>query len=430
MLLLLAIAVCIAAIPLLYQKWRAWRLESWVRQQLDVASFRYAGSTSMEDRLRLRAAENRRLKAAFGIENSLTTESRSTHQAFRSRASRLVDRKDRSWLALYSTAEAFIQRELATAAEKGQSSLPLAESVRCMVLAVVLLDSFNIDPAAVPRATLVTITEEINNQWLESKCHPDEVVPSERLNSAIASLSIRSPFKDEFTEKDQDALLTPAEVLSILMPQYETLWRVVLLTFVSAYHRQPAAYHDAVQRTADVPACLGDPAREGEALKLAKEGLRLFPSNKHLYRAASLPSATPSPPGLTTTNTPRTLAADISALHRHPQIWSPSPLFLPNPFTHGDDDALAFRPSRFDAGALTPLQRRCYVPFSTGPHRCPAGGGTRFGERMVVLLVVALGRGRVVAAPVTLMIRPRAGGELPTGRDAMEGWRFEFGPCG
>jgi hypothetical protein len=31
---------------------------------------------------------------------------------------------------------------------------------------------------------------------------------------------------------------------------------------------------------------------------------------------------------------------------------------------------------------------------------------------MVVLLVVALGRGRVVAAPVTLMIRPRAGGGL------------------
>jgi hypothetical protein len=126
-----------------------------------------------------------------------------------------------------------------------------------------LADSFCFSAPTVPLPEKKQLT-------FVGQCHPDEVVPSERLNSAIASLSIRSPFKDEFTEKDQDALLTPAEVLSILMPQYETLWRVVLLTFVSAYHRQPAAYHDAVQRTADVPACLGDPAREGEALKLAK----------------------------------------------------------------------------------------------------------------------------------------------------------------
>ncbi len=245
-----------------FRKWRAWQVQQWVHEQIRVASFSYAGKLKTEERLSLRASQNRRLVHGFGIDNSLTTESKSDHQAFLQATNQLLGRMNRSWEELFTFAENFRERELEIALQNNQPSLQLAESVRCMVLAVVLFDSFGIDPAATPRSALVTITEEINTQWMLSKCQPESVTQSDLLNSTIDSLSI--------TSRDGDPL-TPTQVLGLLMPQYETLWRVVLLTFVTAYHHQPAAYPDTIHRTASVPSCLGNSSwEEKEALKLAK----------------------------------------------------------------------------------------------------------------------------------------------------------------
>ncbi len=237
------------------------KTEGWVEQQIDIASFHSAVDANLQTRLHLRAIENRRLKAAFGIENSLTTDDPKTHKAYLKMVSGLLN-KTRCWEKLYSTAESFVQGELDLATRERQS-LRLAESVRCMVLAVVLFDSFDLDPDTVERSDLVTITNEINSQWLKSKCNPDTVTPSDLLNSTIASLHLQPP-------PGYTSTMTPTNVLGLLMPQYETLWRVVLLTFVTAYHHQPAAYPDTVQRTVSVPSCLGDTSRETEALELAQ----------------------------------------------------------------------------------------------------------------------------------------------------------------
>ncbi|KAK4118691.1 hypothetical protein N657DRAFT_637816 [Parathielavia appendiculata] len=372
-----AAALCLVLlIVLLFRKWRARQIQGWVQEQRRVASFQYAESLGIDERLHLRAVENRRLKAAFGIDNSLTTPLRSTHRQFLHASNAVLNGKYRSWEKLYRIAETFLDMEVST-----QDSLPLAETVRCMVLAVVLFDSFDVDPISVPRSTLVTITNEINKQWMLSKCHPDDLAPSALLNSTIASLNIRRQlilsYSPHFTSR-------PESVLSLLMPQYETLWRVVLLTFATAFHHQPDAYPDVFQRTADVPSCLGDPSREKEALKLAKEGLRLYPSNKRLYRASLTSSSNNNNNNNNNNNSssssnfpPVPVAADISALHRHPSIWGA--------------DALAFRPGRFDDGQMTDLQREAYIPFSVKPHKCPAASNA-FGERMVVVLVSALGR--------------------------------------
>ncbi len=261
MLVLAVGPVCIVLV-LAFRKWRAWKIQQWVRDQIRVASFSYAGKPKTEERLSLRASQNRRLVHGFGIDNSLTTESKSDHQAFLQATNALLGRTNRSWEELFTFAGTFIEKELETALHNHQPGLQLAESVRCMVLAVVLFDSFSIHPAATPRSALVTITEEINNQWLLSKCHPDSVTQSDLLNSTIDSLNI--------TSHDGNPM-APTKILGLLMPQYETLWRVVLLTFVTAFHHQPDAYPDAIHRTASVPRCLDhSSSEEKEALKLAK----------------------------------------------------------------------------------------------------------------------------------------------------------------
>ncbi|KAH6620894.1 hypothetical protein B0J18DRAFT_430952 [Chaetomium sp. MPI-SDFR-AT-0129] len=412
-LVLLFLAISFLYFRSLYRKY-AFAIEMWMHGQRKIACFTYVKTSTHEERLGLRATQNRRLKLAFGIDNSLTTDSLPVHLAFLKRARELL-RRDRDWTELFRVAEGFVASErdnaIMSATNDGggrMSRLKLAQLVRCMVLSVVLFDSFGVDPAKTPRNVLVTITEEINRQWLSSKQRPDEVTQSAELNKAIADLRIKSPFSDS-----KGALLSPEEVLGLLMPQYETLWRVVLLTFVSAYYHQLQTVNDTLQRTANVPGCLGNPSEEKEALKLAKEGLRLFPSNKHLYRTL---------PTNHTQTTPTTLSADITTLHRHPIIWGiDSALFRPSrfddlphpPHTQPPNNHTYRRRASASSSALTPLQQAAYIPFSIDPHKCPAASNA-FGERMVVTLVVALGRalgdfrgqGWIAVRPPAAAVRP------------------------
>ena len=66
------------------------------------------------------------------------------------------------------------------------------------------------------------------------------------------------------------------------------------------------------------------------------------------------------------------------------------------------------------------------MPFSIGPHACPARGNNGLGNRMVTCLVVALGRvlGGERAMVVGLWGSVGKKGELPTGRDELEEWRW------
>ncbi|KAK4454913.1 hypothetical protein QBC34DRAFT_289335 [Podospora aff. communis PSN243] len=359
-----------------------------VRQTID---FTYANSPSLEQRLALRAQPNQRLVSAFGVTNSLTTSSPEVHRKFLTLASTIINARrpnaqglDTRWLDLYSTATTLLRQDLTTA-----TTLPLASTIQRLCLTVVLQDNFSLPLPSLPASTILTIAHEINTQWVLSKCNPSTPLSS-TLDSALRSLPLP---------------MSPSEALSLIMPQYETLWRVVLLTFITAYHTQFSS--SIASMTASVPGCLGTKSEEeNKALRIAEEGLRLYPSNKTIYRAA--------------VDFGGVVAADVQGLHRREEIWGM--------------DALRFRPERF--GALTEVQRRAYVPYSIGRHRCPAYGG--FGNRMIAMLVVALGREmgrdrgkvRFERGDGGLEGEEKGVGVLPTGREDMEGWVFERVPEG
>lgn len=242
-------------------------VEEWLRIQRSRVDFSFLGTPRLplQARLTLRAQANRRLVSAFGIANSLTTSSPEVHTLFLKEASRVLGVGGGSrWPNLYSVAEFLLERDVDTM--KGQNSpLSLADCAQRLCLTVVLVDNFGIDARDIPPETARFIATEINRQWLYSKCDAS-TAKSEDLNTTLRDLGLRA--------KD-GPVLTPEQVLGIVMPQYETLWRVVLLTFVTAYHRQLRP--ENISRGADVPDCLGDPNREAEAVKLAKVSKHLAP---------------------------------------------------------------------------------------------------------------------------------------------------------
>ncbi|KAK0670036.1 hypothetical protein QBC41DRAFT_222623 [Cercophora samala] len=364
----------------------------WLNNQKATINFSFAGALKPCDTLPLRAAANENIALAFNITNSLTTTSPSTHREFLKIASSIINRSDRDWTALFETATSTLTAELT---RHPSQPLHLAEATRITCLKVVLMDNFYIaDPSKnLPRDSLVMITEQINKQWLKAKTSAEKPTSSPLLTRHLNVLGLKHRSLNTFPK--------PEEVLSIIMPQYETLWRVVMATYLLAFHLYPSPTLAA--RLSPVPGCLGTKSpEENEALKLAKEGLRLTPSNKRIYRHTPSPSS-------------QTIKADLELMHRHPYIWGPS--------------ALEFNPYRFDN--LTPLQREAYLPYSLRPHRCPAFGG--FGDRMVTCLVVAMGRvlDTTTAAGKVFdkdWVDGKAETErewVDTGRDGLEGWRYQ-----
>jgi len=214
-------------------------------------------------RLELRAQANARLVRAFGITNSLTTSSTHIHKRFQEKAARLINEANQDpgrWTKLYRLAEEVLEGDIVFNLITAEP-LGLADCVRRMCLAVVLADNFG-DEVIVHAegGVLGRIAARVNKVWVRSKCDQEgEGGRDEVLEDMIVGLELRE-------NRGQGEVLRVGEVLGIIMPQYETLWRVVLLTFVTAFHRQ--AREENVKRVEGVPGCLGK--GDGEVLKLAQ----------------------------------------------------------------------------------------------------------------------------------------------------------------
>ncbi|RYO95840.1 hypothetical protein DL764_007592 [Monosporascus ibericus] len=361
------------------------------------------------DRLTLRAIPNRRLVEAFGIDNSFTTTDSKRHTDFLTQATRKIQSvNSKGWARLFDVAQKAMG--LAEAHVKSESpgaglQIPLARLVRILTFVTVLNVLFGVKPGDIAIQDVVTATDLINTLWMLSKdCSNKSLLAmdKQRLRMTLDHMlrTLGEPGGDE-------RRLNP---LNLIMPAYETLWRVVLLTFLAAAFRtsDPDTVHWFRDVMHSVPSCFdrdrgstGEGDAEKIALAFAKEGLRLYPPTKRIYRG-------PLPGGPQR----RAWRADIERCHRDPAIWGA--------------DALRFNPLRFFL--LAPDQKSAYMPFSVRPHECPAERGG-FGERAIMLLVVVLARrlgtresGLLVRFNDTVLDGDDADMPLPNARDAAERW--------
>ncbi|KAK2051970.1 hypothetical protein LY76DRAFT_672915 [Colletotrichum caudatum] len=361
-----------------------------IKRNRDIANFSIFGANSLQDRLRLRAGPNARLVAAFGIHNSFTTTDEAQHGEFLRRAVHAIKSADAdAWSRVREqadeTMDALSSRSFGPGGLRG---VKVERTARVLCLGAVLellfaeerVRPFDVDHA--DRATKL-----INLLWQESK---------------KGSRGLGSAHQGKALDSLRDALRRlvrreEGEALALIMPAYETLWRVVVLTYVHVGFRHiDTATRDSVREVVEIVS--GD-AGQGAQLhptvdRFALEALRLYPPTKRIYRVSAVLEA----------------AADVESLHHDERIWGP--------------DALEFRPGRF--ATLTQDQMNAYMPFGADKNVCPAING--FGRRMIASLVVALIK-RLGTRGDGARIRfgdnkldTDMGAPLPTGRSDMSEW--------
>ncbi|KAI1652774.1 hypothetical protein F4813DRAFT_400568 [Daldinia decipiens] len=370
-----------------------------------VASFGVLQDRSLQNRLIARAIPNGRLLDAFGIDNPFTTTSVITYRRFIQKVGPgLHGTKPKKWLKFFNAASTTLNLILLQH-RSVRYSLPLAALVRQLVFVSILHAFFGVDPNNVNLHDVDIATELINLLWVQSKTTPQSYPLGGRV---VLEVALRQILPDKFPCSAKD------HPLNIIIPAYETMWRVVLLTFISA------GFRNVDQETADQfrkviergPECFkGSKSKDIRtmAVNFAKEGLRLYPPTKRVYRAVL--TGPRSPPFITYDEK----IADIEKCHRDPNIWT-------NPEQ--------FRPSRFLPEEFTDNMKEAYLPFSLAPHRCPAAD--TFAPHAIIILVVVLARGLgTLESGSNVWFRNARLDEdrsalLPSGRLDMEDWKLEM----
>lgn len=185
-----------------------------------------SGSSGLQYRLALRAKANRHLADAFGINNSLTTDDPDVHKAFLKAAMERI--RNTEWQVSVVFARSLIKDELdeIAASASPSPSFPLAQFVRSLCLRVAMDALFGAPFGCAPidKKDVATICDEINRLWMLAK----NAAPDAKLEQ---STLLRAALKRMGLGVDTH------KALELLIPTYEALWRVVLLTFVTACHR-------------------------------------------------------------------------------------------------------------------------------------------------------------------------------------------------
>ena len=216
---------------------------------------------------------------------------------------------------------------------------------------------FNTDPL-IPDDLAIDIGARINYLWLLSKDPKADCAEElQKLHQALSKAQIHT------SQDPRD------NALNLILPAYETLWRVVLRCFLETTFRSMADPTWSSVLTAFLKEPSGtkftevSPGDTGVSTSfLVNEALRLYPPTRRIYRELHLPSEAK----------PRVVAANIEACHRRNSIWG--------------TDSEQFVPSRW--GYATPEMRGAFMPFGGQPFVCPAKA--EFGPHMIGLLVAAL----------------------------------------
>ncbi|KAL9019549.1 MAG: hypothetical protein Q9185_003169 [Variospora sp. 1 TL-2023] len=228
--------------------------------------------------------------------------------------------------------------------------------VQIVALKTVLSMFFEVNQDAMTDEVVIRISKNINLLWIQSKSQNggNQSNDFEILQNDLKHLGL-----EWANSKDNP--------LNLLLPVYETLWRVVARCLIEVVFR-PSADPEwlllletfrADPTSENFSKCQSGQEDRVSVSFLVKEALRLYPPTRRIYRQVHL----------TSKKDPEVVAVDIEACHRLPQVWG--------------DDGHRYRPARWNSADEN--MRRAFMPFGGSPWICPAN--SNFGPMMIGVLV-------------------------------------------
>jgi hypothetical protein len=324
----------------LYGRWPKYTTTNQAKCAQIIAGSVLNGTKNTLSKLEGRARANTRLIHAFGIDNAFTTEKAERHSEYRTKVNTHI-RPDWDKVA----------RDAKGLAVTYQYPQNLVHLVQCFVLKMVINLIYRQDLSMLDDETVTFVATEINRIWIQSK-EPRRIVPWRKQHKLHEALGRLIPGCN---------LLDPqANPMSLILPAFETMWRVVLRCFIEVRFR---GAKETNEWAAALNTYLEDPNPQGVATSLVREALRLYPPTRHIHRYYRFDDGS------------SILAiADLEGLHRDTEVWGP--------------DADCFKPLRWESINLHPKQLKAWMPFGGSPFVCPAK--SEFGPRMIGILVASL----------------------------------------
>ncbi|TGO66559.1 hypothetical protein BELL_0949g00010 [Botrytis elliptica] len=303
-----------------------------------------------------RALPNQRLVQVFSVSNAFTTTDQAFYRSFLTRAKSLLKTSDESTSTLPKVLS-ILNDEIAPSISKN-GIIPLSPLIQVFCFRFVLLKFFPSEHARTTQISIIRITQLINSLWISSKCscftQPSQIPMQNSLRRELDSLSLSSNFENE-------------NPLNILLPAYETLWRIVLRCFLEISFRHSsevsAERKDVLARFLTNMTAEQFSERKGRcsARDIVFEALRLYPPTKRIYRQ-------------NVDNGPIS-AVDVEYIQRTEEIWG----------TDGNE----FRPERWSEleskGKMA--YKEAWMPFGKVNFLCPA---SKVAPMMIGMLVGCL----------------------------------------
>lgn len=319
---------------------------------------------SLKAILESRAGPNGRLIRAFGIDNAFTTTDTEYRREFVRHAENCINLSSIKWDSLAKDIGALFRGNIKRQ-QASNGTVLLSRLLQITVLRAVL-------PILFPNCCSPDLSEEeqddiaysiadkINSLWIGSKCNRETNLKDlqslkEECQKLLPDITINSP-------RDSP--------LNLILPAFETLWRIVLRCFIEIQFRNK---DDFRSNLALLQSYLDRPTSETfnkvdtrniSVSHFVNEALRLYPPTKRVYR--QIPTEPEIGLGV--------VAADIEFIHHDPNIWG--------------TDAAEFRPSRWRKGNMNGIMMSAFFPFGMKPLVCPAR--KVFGPRIIGLLVASL----------------------------------------
>lgn len=316
-----------------------------------------SGDRNTISRVQSRAIPNQRLVRTFGIDNAFTTTDDNYRKDFRRHAKEKITLDDGTWKTIADLAEQLVGSAIP---QPGGdiASIRLDSLGQSVTLKMTLHVLFDLDPLQLDDKLILYIAQQINFLWAQSKSikYPTDA-NQKGLRKALGSI---------FPGVGRNARQNP---LNLILPAYETMWRVALFCFIEVTFRQGAR----AEWKQVLIEFLADPTKARfeergpdpcvvSAADIVNEALRLYPPTKSVYRRFHMAGK----------DYPENVAADIEACHRTLAIWG--------------NDSWLFRPSRWSM--IGNEARNTFMPFGGSTFVCPAKQD--FGPRMIGVVVAAL----------------------------------------